>query len=133
MRRDMTRTWILALVACCGLAGLALAAPLVTLRADLPDPVLNTVKDHGEFFSKETIEKANNEIQFLHQYFKKDIVVETFKSLPGDTDFARLLGERSKAARGDGIHILLCKEPGRLQVGVSEETHKKGFTQEDEN
>jgi uncharacterized membrane protein YgcG len=131
MRRNMIRTWTCALVACCGLAGLALAASFVAFRADLPAPVLNTVKDQGEFFSKDAIDKANDEILFLNRYFKKDIVVETFKSLPADTDFAKLLSERSAASKGDGVHILICREPSKLQIGASEETYKKGLSRDD--
>src|SRR5262249_7994934 len=75
----------------------------------IPDPVLNAVKDYAGFFSKDALERANEEIKELRQRFKRDIVIETFPNLPDDTDFPRLLKERGGKSGGDGIHILICK------------------------
>src|SRR5262249_48503030 len=103
------------------------------LTANLPPPplpavVLNAVKDYAEFFTPAAVQRADREIQAIKQSTGKDVVVETFKNLPPDkSDLENLLAERSAAAKGNGVHILIVKEPSKIQVGASEELLKKHF------
>src|SRR5207244_1208193 len=77
--------------------------------------------------------------------FKKDLVLETFKSPPSDIQkqlegqdgpgknkvFAEWLRQRSVARRGDGILVLISKEPPHIQIGASDSTFKKAFLPKD--
>src|SRR5260370_374313 len=103
-----------------------------TLRA-LP------VKDDAHYFKAETLAAANQKIKSLRRRFKRDVLIETL-TLPADKKeafdkledatakdefFADLLQERAKAAGAAGVHVLICKDPKRVQVGVAEDTIKK--------
>src|SRR5262249_31214708 len=97
----------------------------------LPKPALNQVSDHASVFSASAVTKANNAIADLKRQYKKDIVIETSPTVAEGTDFGKLLTQRSAEARGDGIHVLVTKSPGHVQVGASEDTLKKAFPTND--
>ncbi len=108
-------------------------------------PVRNEVRDLGGFFSAGAIQKANGEIKSIEQRFKKDVVIETFKTVPpskakqveGSAGEARnrifreWIEERAAESKKDGIAILVCREPSNLQVAIGAETSKKAFTKSD--
>ncbi|HWE95861.1 MAG TPA: TPM domain-containing protein [Tepidisphaeraceae bacterium] len=127
--REMT--WALAIVAMLFLAG---------SRARAAEP---EVRDDGHFFTPATLEHANGIIQQIKQKFGKDVTVETFGQIP-DRMKPRLAAEEKeqfyenwlrKEARDNGtngIFVLIVKDPGRLQVGVGNETVRgKVFTPAD--
>ena len=111
----------------------------------LPVPVANQVKDYGGFFSAAAVEKANGLIKEVNQQLKKNLVVETIAKLPGDQSpqvkamtakarddyFDELLKQRTRKLPGDALHILICKDPPHVQVGVGPETQQKAFTDKD--
>src|SRR5208283_4564577 len=118
-------------------------------EANLPRPTppiaLNEVNDQAGFFSAEAVARANKEIKEFKQQLKKDLVIETFQTVPADKVklvegltgeakskfFAEWLRERSLAGKVDGIHVLICRQPPHIQVGESEETAKRAFTTAD--
>lgn len=100
------------------------------------------IKDDGGFFSPAAIAKANEVIKEIHRDFKKDLLIETFKTVPADRaeevkkmDKAELNKffqawalQRARAAQVNGVYILISKEPPHLQVEVGNETQQKAFT-----
>src|SRR5579884_3425175 len=108
------------------------------------------VRDDGKFFKADTVAKVNKEIQDIHDRYKKDVVVETYKSYK-DIDvpetskesvkletkeernkaFNEWALERARKLKVNGIYILICREPSHLQVEVGKNTLTKEFTAAD--
>jgi len=121
------------------------------------------IKDDGKFFSPAAIQKANEQIREIARKYDVDLLIETYTTAP-----ANELEKLKKASREDrgkffktwaaeraqelvvrGIYILVCKDPGHLQVEITpklrtvldtrfrdrlgemllEEFHKKEFDQ----
>src|SRR5262249_20209206 len=103
------------------------------------------IVDNGQLFTQDALKKALAEIKDLKNRFKKDLVVETFKVPPPDIQkqlddpdgpgtskvFSDWLRQRTMARGGDGVFILMCKEPARIQIAVSDATAQKTFTSKD--
>jgi uncharacterized membrane protein YgcG len=103
---------------------------------------VNVVHDRGQFFSPAAVARVNLEIKEFHQRFKKDLMIETYAVPPADKQklladanpnernkiFSSWLHERAKEAKADGIVILICRQPARVQVEVSTATEKRAFT-----
>lgn len=101
------------------------------------------VRDEEGFFQPETVEKANAIIRTLKQDFGKDLVVETFKSVPEHSVkevksmtsrrmarfFQEWAEERASMLGVDGVFILLCKQPPYATVVVSEYLQERGFSE----
>lgn len=112
-----------------GLAGLAVAA---TAR----------VSDEAKFFSTPAIENADRRIQEIQRDFHKDLLVDTVARVPADMQqslesdgkaafFHRWAARRAEDADVHGIYILLCKEPGHLQIIQDQRTKSRGFRDAD--
>jgi uncharacterized membrane protein YgcG len=103
------------------------------------------VRDNGNFFSDSATEGANRRISEIKTQFKKDLVVETFKTIPEEisqgvdlTDksarnkmFEQWTVKEAKQQNVNGIYVLLSKEPAHLQIVVGNETQNKAFTLKD--
>jgi uncharacterized protein len=100
------------------------------------------VKDEGKFFSAEALDKANRTIRQIYQRFEKDVVIETFPTIPADLEkkykeeekasfFNEWARKRAEELGVNGIYILICKKPGRVEVEVGNQTQKKAFTRND--
>jgi uncharacterized membrane protein YgcG len=129
MMRCSLVPWGLAL-----LGGALLFSP--STRAAL---LVSEVKDDGGFFKPEIIRKANKGIKAIKNQHKKDLVIETYRSIPAERkdDFEKLgknrffeewARERGRALEANGVLILISREPSHLQVEVDSETRKKAFT-----
>ena len=82
--------------------------------------------------------KANEQIREIKQKFKKDLLIETFPSVPEgkeeeatskDLDvkkrfFATWARQRARDARITGIYVLITRKPGHIQVEVGNNTEK---------
>jgi uncharacterized protein len=91
------------------------------------------VKDDGKFFSAEAIKKANAQLRDIARLYEKDLLIETFATPPGDQAekvkkmsreeraqfFRKWAQDRAEAAVVNGVYILICKEPGYIQVDVT--------------
>lgn len=97
------------------------------------------VADEGKFFSPEAIEKANQKLKEIKTEFGKDVLIETFPAVPADLDakfkslgknefFKQWAVRRAEGVWIEGIYVLLCKQPGHLQIEVDKETRAKAFT-----
>ena len=96
------------------------------------------VRDDAHFFKPETVTKANEQIREIKQKFKKDLLIETFPSVPEgkeeeatskDLDvkkrfFATWARQRARDARITGIYVLITRKPGHIQVEVGNNTEK---------
>ncbi|HEV3257361.1 MAG TPA: TPM domain-containing protein [Gemmataceae bacterium] len=121
------------------LAGLDLVYETLdrNLAPPLPRPVAGAVKDYGGFFGPDTVKDAGAKLMAVQHDRGTPVVFETFTAPPParaissdgrDRFFRDWLRERAKAAGVDGIYVLVCKHPARVEVGVGEETKKKAFT-----
>lgn len=100
------------------------------------------VTDKGEYFSAEAVARANKRIEKAKDRTRKELVIETFKAIPEDRKkdydekkkasfFDRWARDRSESMKVNGVYLLLCKEPGRFQIEVGEDTRKRAFTTAD--
>ena len=102
----------------------------------------SAVRDEARLFSPETRQKADEEIAALGDVYHLDIVVETADSPPEELRrkiagmkpayVAPLLhdwaAERADQEGIKGVYILICKEPGDVEVVVSPEVLQRDFT-----
>lgn len=96
------------------------------------------VRDQAGLFSASGVQKADEIIREIKNRFHKDLVIETFKSVPPDKadqvkkmnreqrerfydEWAR---ERAQAERVNGIYILITQTPGHVEVEVGDETEE---------
>jgi uncharacterized protein len=97
------------------------------------------VRDDAGFFSAEAISKANEIIKEIHRDLKHDLLIETVKSVPAskaddlkkmdkEEFFSKWARDRARSAEVNGVYVLICKDPGHIQVEVGNETSKKAFT-----
>jgi uncharacterized membrane protein YgcG len=93
------------------------------------------VKDDGKYFTPEGIQKANEIINEISTKYQKDLVIETFASVPGDEAekekirglsgedkaayFRKWAEKRAEALKVNGVYILLCKDPRYLRIEVT--------------
>jgi len=110
-----------------------LAAPLTGHAAD--------VSDSAEFFSADTIAKANQTIREIKSKFGHDIRIETYATVPSekvqavakmngkerDSFFASWLRDRAEATQSRGIFILICKQPSHLHLWAGNPLQRAGF------
>ncbi len=105
-----------------------------TAAAVFPPPV----KDDGKFFSAEALEKANKKIRQLYTDFGCDVVVETVPAIPADLEakykelgkdkfFLHWAEKRAGELGVNGVYILVCKSPGRVEVVIGGPTGKRRF------
>lgn len=111
--------WLVALL------GLLAARPVLAVA-----PV---IKDEGKFFSAEAIQKANEGIREIARQTGRDLLVETFPSVPADqvekvkamsaderAEFWRTWArQRADQAVVNGVYILVCRTPSHLYVEVT--------------
>lgn len=105
------------------------------------------VEDGAGFFSKESLEKANAEIADFAKQYVADLRIKTFEQIAQediervkemdrherDDYFTELIKQDAKALPGNGILILIWKEPPRFQVTEGAAIQKRGFGTRDRN
>jgi uncharacterized membrane protein YgcG len=125
------------------LVGLPLC--LVLLVASPALAVVPEVQDGAAFFKPETIAKANDLLAEIGKKHHKDLLIETYATVPADKVesvkamdkearakfFQEWGNSRASRRRVDGVYILISKQPGHIQVEVGAETQKKAFTTKD--
>jgi uncharacterized membrane protein YgcG len=108
--------------------------------------VVPEVQDGATFFKPETIAKANDLLAEIGKKHDKDLLIETYATVPADKVaavktmdkearsqfFQEWANSRAKRRRVNGIYVLISKEPGHIQVEVGRETQKGAFTLKDE-
>src|SRR6516165_2653848 len=108
------------------------------MAADSARALTPQVKDDAELFKKEAVTKANEIIQDIQLRYKKDLLIETFKTVPAGkeelvkgrdkaakarfySDWAR---QQAKAANVQGIYVLISKSPGHVEVAIGNQTQR---------
>jgi uncharacterized membrane protein YgcG len=111
---------------CCLLAVASWLSAAGQLGAVAPE-----IKDDGHFFSEAAIKKANQQIHDIARDFGRDLLIETFASVPKEqVDQLKTREERSKffhkwalermqTTAVNGVYVLACKEPAHLQVEIT--------------
>ena len=103
------------------------------------------ILDGGGFFSDAAKLEANRQLLDLGVRFKKEVVIETFKSVPAEISqgvnlqdgaavnqmFESWTLQQARQQRVNGIYILLSKEPAHLQVIIGNETQRTLFSLKD--
>jgi S1-C subfamily serine protease len=105
-------------------------------KLDVPRRVAEvfTVKDGGKFFSDDAVKKSNEGIKEIEKKYERDLLIETFATVPGGEAeaakvkamsrddraayFRKWARERLKEEQVNGVYILACKEPSHLVVEV---------------
>ena len=92
--------------------------------------IVPQVKDDGKFFSAEAVEKANRVIGEIEHQFHRDLVIETFATVPTDK-VEQVKGmdakareqfyhtwalERARSEQLNGVFVLITKEPKHIQA-----------------
>jgi len=104
-------------------------------------PVANTVRDDAGLFTQAALGRAMATLKSINDKWKIPVTVETFASPPpavkaaAKSDSAKAyadwLRDRQRDSKADGIHVLLCKDPKLIRIGIGPQTEKKAFTAED--
>jgi uncharacterized membrane protein YgcG len=130
------------------LGGWLLLAVCLVLATAVPAlAVVPEVQDGAGFFKPEAIAKANDELAEIGRRFKKDLLIETYATVPADKVaavkamdkegrtkfFQEWANSRAKRRRVEGIYVLISKDPAHIQVEVGRQTEKAAFTIEDRN
>jgi len=97
------------------------------------------VEDAGHFFSDDAIAKANDTIAQIKRDSGKDLYIESYPAIPADRKASynpssagnSSVPWRMSAARpGCGwIVVLICRDPGFVQVRVGKQTIRQAFIQ----
>ena len=104
-------------------------AALVLLTAPWVEAAAPRVADQASLFSPAVVEEANRIIERIYSETgppHKDVLVETLDRLPPGKEIRDVADAEFRARKGNGLLILLIKDPGKLWVTVGEDT-RKGF------
>ncbi len=107
------------------LSGLVLVGPAGAVAPE--------IKDEGKFFSADAIKKANKQIREIARKYDRDLLIETFPTVPGGQAervkamspeergkfFLNWANDRAEAAVVHGVYILVCKDPAHLEVVIT--------------
>ena len=100
------------------------------------------LSDDGGFFTVDATKTAETVIKRIQVVHQKDLRIETFAQIPKDLQprfqqlgkaqfFEQWADDRARKQAVDGVYILLCKQPGHLQVWVGNNTARRLFTAAD--
>ena len=100
------------------------------------------VHDDARLFKPATIDQVDVVVKEIHDKFDKDLTIRTFVAIPEslqpsfsaedkESFYEHWLRHEARAAETNGIFILIVKKPGRLQIGVGNQTYTKAFTYAD--
>ena len=100
---------------------------------------IHQVWDEGHAFKAETIVQVDQLLDEINQKFHKDLMIETFASIPEDlrakyqTEDPDKFFENWSLAEGgqlqlNGMIILIVRDPRHLYIGIGFNTRQKVFT-----
>lgn len=121
------------LVIPCILSALALSVPLPASAG------IHQAWDEAHFVKHQTLDKINQVLQEIRDHSGKDLMIETFASIPDDLkpnlqkdgkDKFYATWARSEAYQlgVNGVIILITGDPPHLQIEVGRDTQNKAFT-----
>jgi uncharacterized membrane protein YgcG len=120
----------------------AVIAVLAVLLARPLSAGIHQVWDEAHFFKPETIVQVDQMLAGIHEKFHKDLMIETFASIPDDfkqkyqQDGKEKFFENWAASEGaslqlNGLIILVCGDPRHIQIELGKATRQKAFTEAD--
>ena len=91
------------------------------------------VRDEGKFFSPEALKKADEQIREIYRKHNLDVLVETYKTAPGEDVeklkamddkgraefFLKYAKDRTRDRVVNGIYVIITREPRHLLVGIT--------------
>ncbi len=98
------------------------------------------IRDDAGMFSAVARDRAGKEIDRVGAKFNVDISIETFASMPVELKgqargwkedrplMAGWAGDRAKLIGADGVYVLICRDPLRVQVLAGPDAVARGFT-----
>lgn len=100
------------------------------------------VRDEGQFFSQQAIDKANAEISALKQQRGKGLVIETYPSVPTEMRdalkaqgrtafFDRWSAQRFAADKMNGVLVIVTRDPAYINVAAGRSTDIEAFGKAD--
>jgi uncharacterized membrane protein YgcG len=100
---------------------------------------VHQVWDEAHFVKLATIEQVDQVLDAIHDRFGKDLMIETFASIPDDLKATLQKDGKEKFYEGwsitegrelgvNGVLILVTGDPPHIQVTVGLDTRKKAFT-----
>ena len=103
---------------------------------------VHQVWDEAHAFKLETLQQADRIVGQIHERFGKDLMVETFASIPDDLKPAYQQQGKEKFFEGwsnteghdlqvNGVVILITQDPPHVQVAVGQDTRRRAFTLDD--
>lgn len=106
---------------------------IVLVLAGRASAVAPEIKDGGKFFGADALKKANKEIREIAKKYDRDLLIESFPTIPGDQTervknmsheerakfFRNWAKDRAEAAVVQGVYILICREPPFLEVVIT--------------
>ncbi|MGH7193308.1 MAG: TPM domain-containing protein [Candidatus Saccharimonadales bacterium] len=122
------------------LAAVGVGLPLLLMAAPQPASAgIHQVWDEAHFLKEPTIEHVDDILDEIHTEFHKDLMIETFASIPDDLKphlqregKDKFYEHWSVIEGGDlavnGVTVLITGEPPHLQVAVGMQTQEKAFT-----
>jgi hypothetical protein len=137
MRRARRSTYSLPSVAAALVLALAWSAGVAAT------PAAARIVDEGGYFSRDAIDRAESVISQARQRHDRNIVVETYQTPPADLlrrfnpqdrqqFFKAWVDERAKTTTTADVFVLICRDPGRLQVGIGRQAGRIAFSQQDD-
>ena len=127
-RPRATSRLLLTLFAC---AALLPAARAMAIRPQFVDA--------AEFFSPEAQDRGDRVIRDIKQQFGRDVMVEAYPAIPQELEgayrkkgrerfYADWSDQRFRALGVNGVHVLITRHPGRVQIAVGNVTQQQAFT-----
>lgn len=113
---------------------------MLILTAARPAPAgVHQVWDEAHFLTFQTIDQVDQILSDIHSRFGKDLMIETFASIPDDLKANLQKDGKDKFYDGwsvseghelgiNGLLILITGDPPHIQVTVGTDTRKKAFT-----
>ncbi len=91
------------------------------------------IHDEAKFFSPDAIKKANEQIREIYSKYGKDLLIETFPSVPADQlekvkamqgkekadYFHKLAIDNAKERVVNGVYLLITREPKYLYIEIT--------------
>jgi uncharacterized membrane protein YgcG len=119
----------------------ALALSLLFL-APMASAGIYQVWDEAHFFKPETLVQVDQILADIHEKFHKDLMIETFASIPDDFKakfqqdgkeqfFRNWTTSEGATLRLNGLIILICGDPRHVQIELGLATRQKAFTESD--
>jgi len=97
--------------------GLALLAPASRTQA------AQGISDAGKFFSPAAEAKATAVINDIaRKHHGQQVYIETFQAIPDGLSFDQFVEDRAKAAKVDGVYVLIVRKGGHVEVVAAPET-----------